>query len=59
MPNIVIKEYDKTSAGIGLYANFTVLVPGYVKNDLDIFDDNGVCEFTKQKDFEEKLVKSL
>ena len=31
MPNIVIKEYDKTSAGIGLYANFAVLVPGYYK----------------------------
>jgi len=31
MPKITIKEYDKTSAGNGLYANFSVVVPGYWK----------------------------
>ena len=31
MPKITIKEYDNTTAGIGAYANFAVVVPGLVK----------------------------
>jgi hypothetical protein len=30
MPKITIKEIDNTKAGIGQYANFTVVVPGLV-----------------------------
>lgn len=53
MPKIVIKEYDQTSAGIGLYSNFTVLVPGFVgdKYDETKFDDNKVYEISTVKDF--------
>ena len=54
MPKIVIKEYDKTSAGVGLYSNFTVLVPGFVDLavvDTTKFDDNGVYEVASKDDF--------
>ena len=61
MPKIVIKEFDKTSAGIGLYSNFTVLVPGFVNEGLgydeDKFDDNHVCEVSTKKDFENWIGK--
>jgi len=30
MPKITIKEWDRTKAGVGAYANFTVVVPGLV-----------------------------
>lgn len=57
MPNIVIREYDKTSAGIGLYANFSVVVPGFVAKDTDVFDENGVYEVSSQEDFENNVGK--
>jgi hypothetical protein len=31
MPKIVIREFDKTTAGGAAYANFSVVVPGFVK----------------------------
>lgn len=31
MSKIVIKEYDKTKAATGSYANFSVLIPGFVR----------------------------
>ena len=31
MPKIVIREIDKTSAGGAAYANFAVVIPGFVK----------------------------
>ena len=44
MPKIVINEYDKTKAGIGEYANFSVVVPGYITDKADdtVFDENGI-----------------
>jgi hypothetical protein len=30
MPKIVIREFDKTKAGVGNYTNFTVVVPGFI-----------------------------
>jgi hypothetical protein len=32
MPKIVIREFDKTTAGSGAYSNFAVVVPGFVKS---------------------------
>jgi len=59
MPKIIIKEYDKTSAGTGPYSNFAVLVPGYVSEDTDssIFDENGICEFSNQAKFVQAVGK--
>ena len=53
MPNIVIKEYDKTKAIANEYANFAVVVPGPVgdKSELTVFDDNGIYECSSQADF--------
>jgi hypothetical protein len=60
MPKIVIKEYDKTKAGIGAYANFSVVVPGFlgtpeasVKSEevQALFDENGIYECSSQTDF--------
>ena len=45
MPKIVIREIDNTEAGGAEYANFAVVVPGFVKAstttfspDLSVFD---------------------
>ena len=60
MPKIIIRENDATSAGIGLYTNFSVLVPGFVKNTEafeDAADDNDVYEVSTKKDFIEKIGK--
>ena len=54
MPKIVIKEIDNTKAGVGLYSNFTVLVPGFVDEatyDDSGYDDNDVVELKTKKDF--------
>lgn len=57
MPKIVIREYDKTTAGGGAYANFSVVVPGFVKDtaNLEVFDENGVYECTNKEDFEKNV----
>lgn len=60
MPYRNIYEKDYTSSGRTQYANFAVLVPGFVdpsKDTDDLFDINGVAEFTKQTDFVEKIGK--
>ena len=46
MPKIVINEYDNTTAGVGNYQNFSVLVPGFVGKSVEegVFDANGVFE---------------
>lgn len=67
MPKIVINEFDNTEAGTGEYANFSVVVPGYLAEDkytVDddgktvlgasasaVFDENGIYECTSQTDF--------
>ena len=68
MPKIVIREIDNTTAGGGTYANFSVVVPGFVKAavaatattpafqpNLNVFDDNGVYECTNREDFEKNI----
>ena len=60
MPYRNIYEEDYTSSGRTQYANFAVLVPGFVDSSKDIdglFDINGVAEFTTQNDFVEKIGK--
>lgn len=59
MPKIVINEYDKTKAGIGEYANFSVVVPGYLgdKADETVFDENGIYECSSQTDFVNNIGK--
>jgi len=60
MPYRNIYEEDYTSSGRTQYANFAVLVPGFVdssKETDDLFDINGVAEFTTQSDFVEKIGK--
>lgn len=59
MPKIVINEYDKTKAGTGEYANFSVVVPGFVgdKADETVFDENGVYECSSQTDFVNNIGK--
>ena len=53
MPKIVINEYDGTVAGVGEYANFSVVVPGYLSDKADetVFDENGIYECSSQNDF--------
>lgn len=60
MPYRNIYEKDDTSSGRTQYANFAVLVPGFVDSNKeadDLFDINGVAKFTKQNDFVEKIGK--
>lgn len=59
MPKIVINEYDKTEAGIGEYANFSVVVPGYLGDNADetVFDENGIYECSSQTDFKNNIGK--
>lgn len=53
MPKIVINEYDKTKAGVGEYANFSVVVPGFITDKANdtVFDENGIYECSSQTDF--------
>jgi hypothetical protein len=66
MPKIVINEIDNTTAGTSEYANFSVVVPGYLAEDKyttddgktvlgsvakTVFDENGIYECTSQTDF--------
>ena len=62
MPKIVINEYDNTTAGIGNYQNFSVLVPGFVGKSVveeGVFDANGVFECSDAKEFEDKIGKTI
>jgi hypothetical protein len=57
MPKIVIREIDNTEAGSAAYANFAVVVPGFVREDeyftpnMAVFDENGVYECKSQDEF--------
>lgn len=62
MPKIVIREVDNTTAGGAAYANFAVVVPGFVKEaaegftpNLSVFDENGVYECTNKEDFKKNI----
>lgn len=62
MPQIKIKETDLTTAPLGEYRNFAVVVPGILGKDEDnqavdgsAFDDNGICELSSQADFASKV----
>ncbi len=61
MPKIVINEYDNTTAGVGNYQNFSVLVPGFVGKSVEegVFDDNGVFECSDAKEFIDKIGKKI
>ena len=37
MPKIVINEYDNTTAGVGNYQNFSVLVPEFRLDNKNAF----------------------
>ena len=66
MPKILIKEFDKTSAGTpGSYANYSVLITGFKgtpsdKPDAKIVkpDSNGVYEFTSKQEFLDTIGKT-
>ena len=57
MPQIKIKEVDRTTAAIGEYQNFAVVVPGFVGENANesVFDDNGIYECSSQSDFKENI----
>lgn len=57
MPKIVIREFDWTKAGGAAYANFSVVVPGFVSDsaNLAVFDENGVYECTNKEDFKKNV----
>lgn len=57
MPKIVIREFDKTTAGGAPYANFAVVVPGFVSDSANtaVFDENGVYECTSKEDFKRNV----
>lgn len=59
MPKTVINEYDLTKAGTGEYANFSVVVPGFVGADanMDVFDENGIYEVSDQNAFVQNVGK--
>ena len=61
MPKIVINEYDNTTAGVGNYQNFSVLVPGFVGKTVEegVFDANGVFECSDAEEFEDKIGKRV
>ena len=61
MPKIVINEYDNTTAGVGNYQNFSVLVPGFVGKSVveeGVFA-NGVFECSDAEEFENKIGKKV
>lgn len=67
MPRNIINEIDNTTSGAFAYANFAVLIPGALEadktgivNNVNVFDDNGVFECTKDKIklFEDAVGKS-
>lgn len=51
--SILIKEYDLTNPARNEYNNFSVVVPGFVKNGYNnkVFDANDIYEVDNQKDF--------
>ena len=53
MPKITIKESDNAASVSGSYANFSVVVPGFVGTPLNAagFDENGICEVSTKDDF--------
>ena len=64
MPQVKIKERDRTQTPVGEYANFAVAVPGVLGFDdqgnactgiyedgTSVFDDNGIYECSSQADF--------
>lgn len=62
MPKIVIREIDNTTAVGAAYANFAVVVPGFVKDNdpeftpnMDVFDDNGIYECNDKTAFEKNI----
>jgi len=60
MPQIVIREHDKTKAGLGTYSNFSVLIPGFISSTAvatDLWDDNDILELNNQADFEKYIGK--
>ena len=56
MPKIVIREYDKTKAVGPEYANFSVVVPGFVAEGKGgKFDENGIYECSSRDDFDKYI----
>ncbi len=56
MPDIIVREYDNTTAGVDQYNNFSVLVAGPTKTpNAECFDENGVYEVSSAKDFEDNV----
>ncbi len=54
MPKVIVREIDNTKAVTSAYSNFSVVIPGYVKNETDfnkVADDNGVYECSSADDF--------
>lgn len=54
MPKVIVREIDNTKAVTSAYSNFSVVIPGYVKNEADfnkVADDNGVYECSSTDDF--------
>ena len=56
MPKITIREVDYTRPGPGEYENFSVVVPGFVKNwaafkENAKVDENGILEVSDPKEF--------
>lgn len=59
MPNVIINEYDKSTIGVPTYANFSVVVPGFIKEGKGDtgFDENGICECNNLEDFDNYIGK--
>ena len=62
MPKIIINEIDATTPGSRAYANFAVLVPGFVNAETaeeakKVFDDNDIYECSSKADFETYIGK--
>ena len=45
MPKVIIRETDNTSAGVGLYTNFTVVVPGFVRARAKDNEKRNSCQY--------------
>ena len=61
MSKIIINEIDNTARAVGEYQNFSVVVPGFIADDIieNKFDDNGILEVNRLSDFTKYIGKTI
>ena len=61
MSKIIINEIDNTARAVGEYQNFSVVVPGFIADNIteNKFDDNGILEVNRLSDFTKYIGKTI